>query len=335
MASRQIGIDLGTANILFYLRDHGIILSSPSVIAIDKDKDDVVAIGSAAKRMLGKTPKNIRVSRPIKDGVVADLEETTVLLHELFMKAELVSFFNRPDAVVSIPYGVTEVEKRAVETAVYEAGTRSVVLMEEPLAAAVGAGLKVLSAKGSMIVDIGGGTTETAVISLGDIAIARSEKIAGDDIDRAIVNYFYNEKRMLIGEGTAELLKIHIGTAHGMIDRGEKTVYGRSLENGLAMSISVGSREILYAIRPALASIVRQIQQTLEVTPPELTSDVCDSGIVLTGGGSLLPGLAEYATKELGIKVKLAQKPLESVCVGIGRMIDSEGELGKILRRRI
>lgn len=335
MASRQIGIDLGTANILFYLRDRGIILSSPSVIAIDKDKDDVVAIGSAAKRMLGKTPQNIRVSRPIKDGVVADLEETTVLLHELFMKAELISFFNRPDAVVSIPYGVTEVEKRAVETAVYEAGTRSVVLMEEPLAAAVGAGLKVLGAKGSMIVDIGGGTTETAVISLGDIAVARSEKVAGDDIDSAIVNYFYNEKRMLIGEGTAELLKIHIGTAHGMIDRGERAVYGRSLENGLAMSISVGSGEILYAIRPALTSIIRQIRQTLEITPPELTSDVCDSGIVLTGGGSLLPGLAEYATKELGIKVRLSQKPLESVCLGIGRMIDSEGELGKILRRRI
>ena len=335
MASRQIGIDLGSSNIMFYLRDHGIILSSPSVIAVDKDRDEVVEIGSAAKKMLGKTPKNIMVCRPIRDGVVADLEETTVLLHELFMKAELISFFNRPDAVVSIPYGVTEVEKRAVETAVYEAGTRSVVLMEEPLAAAVGAELKVLGAKGTMIVDIGGGSTESAVISLGDIAVARSEKIAGDDIDRAIVNYFYNEKRMLIGETTAELLKIHIGTAHRMIDRGEKTVYGRSLENGLAMMLSVGSGEILYAIRPALDSIIRQIQQTLEVTPPELTSDICDSGIVLTGGGSLLPGLAEYASKMLGIKVRIAPKPLESVCVGIGRMIDSEGELGKILRRRI
>ncbi len=333
--ARKMGIDLGTANTLFCLEGRGIILSSPSVVAVDKDKGKVLAVGSEAKKMLGKTPKNIRVSRPIKNGVIADLEDTTILIHELLMRAELISLFNRPSAVVGIPYGVTEVERRALETAVYEAGVREVLALEEPLAAAVGVGIRVTSPRGSMIVDIGAGTTETSVISLGDIAVCRSERIAGSDLDTAIVNYFYNEKRMVIGQATAELLKIHIGSANKLIDRGSRTVYGRSLDTGLAMSCEITSKEILYAIMPSLASLIHQIRLTLEITPPELTSDVCDRGIVFTGGGALLPGLADFASRELGIKVHIAKKPTESVCVGISRMIDSNGELAEILRKRI
>lgn len=332
--ARQIGIDLGTANTLFYLKGNGIVLTSPSVIAVDKQSGKTVAIGSEAKRMLGKTPPGIRVCCPINDGVVADPEETAFLIHELLLKAELISFFNRPDAVVSIPYGITGVEKQAVENALYDAGTKNTLLIEEPLAAAVGAGLKVLSPRGSMIVDIGGGTTEVAVISLGDIAVSRSQRIAGDDIDRAIVNYFYNEKRMEIGTMTAESLKIRIGSAHSGIKRGEMQVFGRSLDNGLARSVTVSSGEIFYAMRPTLASIIHQIRLTLESTPPELTSDICDRGITFTGGGARLAGIAQYAERELGIRVNVAQKPLESVCLGIGKMMESDGELGRILLRR-
>ena len=333
--ARQIGIDLGSANTLFYLKGNGIVLTSPSVIAVDRENGKTVAIGSEAKKMLGKTPPNIRVCCPISDSVVADPDETTFLLHELLLKAELVSFFNRPDAVVSIPYGITGVEKQAVETAVYEAGTKNIILVEAPLAAAVGAGLKVLSPRGSMIVDIGCGTTEVAVISLGDVAVSRSEKIAGDDIDSAIVNYFYNRKGMQIGNMTAELLKIRIGTAHPKINRGDMQVFGRNLENGLATSVTVNSREVFEAIRSTLATIVHQIRLTLAKTPPELTSDICDNGIVITGGTARLPGIAEYASYELGIRVRVADKPLESVSLGLGKMIESEGELGKILRNRI
>ena len=333
--ARRIGIDLGSANTLFYLQGNGIVLTSPTVIAVDREKGKTVAIGSEAKKLLGKTPQNIRVCCPIIDSVVADPDETTFLLHELLLKAELVSFFSRPDAIVSIPYGITGVEKQAVETAIYEAGTKNIILVEAPLAAAVGAGLKVLSPRGSMIVDIGSGTTEIAVTSLGDIAVSRSEKIAGDDIDAAVVNWFYNKKGIHIGNMTAELLKIRIGTAHPQINRGDMQVFGRNLENGLAASVNVTSREFYEAVKPTLSTIVHQIKLTLAKTPPELSSDVCDNGIVLTGGTARLPGIAEFASAELGIRVRVADQPLQSVALGLGRIMESSGELGKILRRRI
>lgn len=332
--ARQLGIDLGSANTLFHLKGNGIILTSPTVIAVDRENGKTVAIGSDAKRMLGKTPSNIRVCCPIIDSAVADPEETAFLLHELLLRAELVSFFNRPDATISVPYGITGVERQAVENAVYEAGTKNIVLVDAPLAAAIGAGLKVLSPRGAMIVDIGCGTTEVAVITLGDIAVSRSEKIAGDDIDSAIVNYFYNRRGMQIGNMTAELVKIKIGTAHPNINRGDMQVFGRDLENGLARSVTVTSREIYEAIKQTLATIVHQIRLTLAKTPPELTSDICDKGIVLTGGTARLPGIAEYASHELGIKVRVADKPLECVARGLGIMMESEGELGRILRNR-
>ena len=331
--ARQIGIDLGSANTLIYLKDNGIILSAPTVISIDKNTGKDICFGTQAKKMLGKTPKHIKVSRPVREGVISDMDDTTLLISRLLEKTELVSFFSRPDAYVCVPTKCTEVERRAVQTAIYEAGTRNVSLVQEPLAAAVGAGLRVLSARGCMIVDIGEGTTETAVISLGDIVVSRSQKIAGANLDKAIINYFRNDRRIEIGELTAERLKLKLGVAHAKINRGEAEVLGRNLNNGMVISSTASSKEILYAIKPALASIVHQIKLTLELTPPELMSDVLSNGIVLTGGGALLPGLAEYISSELKIKVMVAPKPLESVCIGIGKMLESEGELNKILYR--
>ena len=331
--ARQIGIDLGSANTLIYLKENGIILSAPTVISIDKNTGKDLCFGSQAKKMLGKTPKNIKVSRPVREGVIADMDDTTLFISRLLEKTELVSFFSRPDAYVCVPTKCTEVERRAVQTAIFEAGTRNASLVQEPLAAAVGAGLRVLSAKGCMIVDIGEGTTETAVISLGEIVVSRSQKIAGANLDKAIINYFYNDRRIEIGELTAERLKLKIGVAHQRINRGEAEVLGRNLSNGMVISSVASSKEILYAIKPALASIVHQIRLTLELTPPELTSDVLSNGIVLTGGGALLPGIAEYISSELKMRVTVAPKPLESVCIGIGKMLESEGELNKILYR--
>ena len=329
--ARQIGIDLGSANTLIYLRDNGIILSTPTVIAIDQNTGKDLCFGSQAKKMLGKTPSNIKVSKPVREGVVADMDDTTLLMTRLLEKTELVSFFSRPDAYVCVPCKSTEVERRAVQTAIYEAGTKNVTLVQEPLAAAVGAGLKVLSAKGRMIVDIGEGTTESAVISFGDIVVSRSQKIAGSQIDKAIINYFHNERRMEIGALSAERLKVKLGVASPKINRGEQPITGRNLENGMVLATTASSKEIYYAIKPILASIVHQIRLTLEATPPELTADVCNNGIVLTGGGALIPGIAECISAELGVKVSIAPHPLESVCTGIGKMLESDGNLNKIL----
>lgn len=329
--AKEIGIDLGSANTLVYLKDTGIILNVPTVISIDKNTGKELCVGMNAKKMLGKTPNHIKVSRPIAEGVINDMDDTTLFISRLLEKAELVSFFSRPDAYVCVPIKSTEVERRALQTAIYEAGTRNVSLVQEPLAAAIGAGLRVLNARGCMIVDIGAGTTECAVISRGEIVVSRSQKVAGSNLDRAIMSYFYNERRIEIGENTAERLKIKLAVARPKINRGEAQVLGRNLKNGMIIATQTNSKEIYQAIKPTLASIVNQIKLTLEATPPELTSDVCTSGIVLTGGGALIPGIAEYIGAELKMKVSVAPKPLESVCVGIGKMIDSNGELNKIL----
>lgn len=331
MATAQIGIDLGSANTLIYLKDKGIILTSPTVIATDRTSGKDIAIGSQAKKMLGKAPEFIKVSRPIREGVITDIDDATLLLTKLLERTELVSFFSHPEAYACVPIKSTEVERRAMQTAIYESGTKNVTLVSEPIAAAVGAGLKVLSAKGCMIVDIGEGTTESAVISHGDIVVSRSQKIAGSHIDRAIINYFRNERRIEIGDTTAERLKIRLATANMLVSRGDHPVIGRNLKNGMIIASSATSREIHYAIKPTLSSIVHQIKATLEEAPPELMSDICSSGIVLTGGSSLIPGLPEYISAELSVKVGVAQRPLESVCTGIGRMLESDGELGKML----
>lgn len=329
--AKQIGIDLGSANTLVYLKDEGIVISAPSVIAFDKATGRDLCFGNPAKKMLGKTPDTIRVSKPISEGVVSNMEDTTLFVSRLLERSELVSFFSRPDSFVCVPCKATDVERRAVQGAIFEAGTKNVTLVEEPLAAAIGAGMKVLSAKGRMVVDIGEGTTETAVISFGDIVVSRSQKIAGSHFDRAIINYFRNERRIDIGELTAEKIKIKVAVANPRINRGDCKVIGRNLSTGMVIATAATSREIYYAIKPLLQSVVHQIRLTLEETPPELTSDICNNGIILTGGGALIPGIAEYVSAELGVKVGIAPRPLESVCLGIGKMLDSEGELNKIL----
>jgi rod shape-determining protein MreB len=301
---------------------------------IERGTHDVIASGVSAKRMIGKTPSNIRALRPLKDGVITDLEVTSLMLHDFFAKLDMTSMFNRPSALVCIPYGITEVERRAVEDASYEAGARSVSLIEEPIAAAIGTGLKVAGARGNMIVDIGGGTTEVAVISLGGIVASNTLRVAGDAFDAAIVSYMKVRHSVLIGEATAELLKMRIGSAHPRYDRGELQVWGRSLRNGLAACITVQSGEIREAITEQLELIAASVKAALEETPPELSADIFDTGIMLTGGCSLIPGLPQLLEDSTGIRVRLSKHPFDSVCMGIGRCVETSDSSEFIRKRR-
>ena len=332
--AKIVGIDLGTANTLICTKAKGIVLRQPSVVAISKSDRELVALGTEARRMLGKTPEGILAFRPLKDGVIADPEVTAKMIRAYFEYTDSISLFTRPYAIVCIPYGVTEVEKRAVEDATFEAGARSVALIEEPLAAAIGTGLRVGGARGSMIVDIGGGTTEVAVISLGGIVASNSLRVAGDEFDEAIIAYLRRRRGILIGDASAELLKKRIGSAHSTADRGELEVCGRSLDNGLGMVLNVQSGEIREAIAPNLEQIVLGIKKTLEQTPPELSADIYDFGIMLTGGGALMRGIDKLIAERTGIKVHVAQRPLDSVCAGILRVIQSEGKMGDLLQYR-
>jgi len=332
--AKLIGVDLGTANTLICTKGKGIILRSPSVVAISKANREIVALGPEARRMLGKTPEGILAFRPLKDGVIADPDVTEKMLHSFFEITDSLAIFSRPSVIACIPYGVTEVEKSAVESAVYKAGARSVALIEEPLAAALGTGLRVGGAKGSMIVDIGGGTTEVAVISLGGVVASHSIRIAGDELDDAIVTYLRQTRNILIGDTTAEELKLRIGSAHPSTDRGSMDVCGRNLRTGLGSTISVSSGEVRMAMTEPFDDIIRAIKSTLEETPPELSSDIYDYGIMLTGGGALLPGVDRLIRERTGIRVTVAKRPLESVCMGIFRVIESEGRLGGLLHYR-
>lgn len=331
---KKIGIDLGTANTLIYMGGKGIILRAPSVVAIEKQTSKVVAVGLEAKKMIGKTPGTITAYRPLKDGVIADFDVTSMMIHQFLEHIDAGGFFNRPSVIICIPYGCTEVEKRAVEDATLEAGVKSVSLIEEPIAAAIGSGLRVSGARGSMIVDIGGGTTEVAVISLGGIVVSNSLRVAGDELDEAIVQYVRDKYSVLIGEGSAELLKKRIGSVHPSINRGALKVYGRSLRSGLGAEIEVSSAGIREALSGKVEEIIDTIKKTLEQTPPELSADIYDLGIMLTGGGTLLGGLATIITERTGIRVTLAKHPLEAVCLGIGRVIESSGAIGGALRSR-
>ena len=332
--AKIVGIDLGTANTLICTKGKGIVLRSPSVVAISKADRSVVALGKEARRMLGKTPEGILAFRPLKDGVIADPEVTSKMIRAFFEYTDSISLFARPSAIVCIPFGVTEVEKRAVEDATFEAGARSVALIEEPLAAAIGTGLRVGGARGSMIVDIGGGTTEVAVISLGGIVASNSVRVAGDEFDEAIISYLRRRRGILIGSATAEALKIRIGSAHPACDSGEMEVCGRSLDSGLGAVMKIRSSEVREAISGNLEQIIYAIKKTLEQTPPELSADIYDFGIMLSGGGALLRGIDRLITERTGIQVKIAERPLESVCAGILRVIESEGKLGSLLQYR-
>lgn len=332
--SKNIGIDLGTSNIIIYAKGKGIVLREPSVVAVESRGGRVVAVGSEAKMMLGKTPGSIRAVHPLKDGVIAEFDFAAKMLRDMFGRVSGNALFSRPRVVICIPYGVTEVEKRAVEDVTLEAGAQSVALIEEPIAAASGAGLRVADARGSMIIDIGGGTTEVAVLSLGGIVLSNSIRVAGDSLDESIVAYIKRKYNVLIGDVTAEELKIRLGSVLETTDRGAMEIRGRNLLNGLPAILTVTSAEIREAIGEEITHIVDCIRNTLETTPPELSSDIYDSGIVMTGGGALIAGLPQLVAQTTAIRVLVAKNPLDSVAVGIGHVIEADmGGVGNFKNR--
>ena len=331
MFSKDIGIDLGTANTLVYLRGKGIIMREPSVVALDTKTDEVRSVGHEAKAVIGRTPGSIMAVRPLKDGVIADFDITANMLARFIKKVCGNSMFFRPRVVICIPSGVTEVERRAVKEAALKAGARQVSVIEEPMAAAIGAGLPISEPSGSMVVDIGGGTSEVAVISLGGIVAARSVRVGGDEFDQAIIAYIKRKYNLLIGERTAEQIKIEIGSAYELEEEKEMEIKGRNLVDGLPKNITVHSEEIRDALAESLQKVVDAIKETLERTPPELSADIIDHGIMLTGGGALLRGLDELVHRETGIDVHVAETPLDCVAAGTGAVLDHIDLLGDVL----
>ena len=321
--SRDMGIDLGTANTLIYVKGKGIVLREPSVVAINKDVKKVMAIGNEAKDMIGRTPGNIVAIRPLKDGVIADFDITHTMLRKFIEKVSPKSAFTSPRIFVCFPSGVTEVEKRAIEEATKHAGARDVLLMEEPMAAAIGAGLPVHEPTGSMIVDIGGGTTEVAVVSLGGIVTSKSLRIAGDELDQAIISYIKKEYNLMIGERTAENVKIQLGSAYDMGEENSMEIRGRDLISGLPKVINITESEVRDALREPIVSIIDSIKTTLEKTPPELASDIMDKGIMLAGGGAMLKGLDQLINIETHMPVHIAESPLDCVALGTGKALDT------------
>ncbi len=322
---RDIGIDLGTANTLVHVGGRGVILREPSVVAINKDNGEVMAVGEEAKRMLGRTPSHIVATRPLKDGVIADFEQTERML-QYFISKVSNRFLLRRTVVVGIPSGVTEVERRAVIEASRNAGATQAYVIEEPMAAAFGAGLPVDEPSGSMIVDIGGGTTEVAVISLGGIVHSRSIRIAGDELDEAISSYVRRAYNLYIGDRTAEMTKIEIGSAYALEQELQITIKGRDLVTGLPRSAVITSEEVRMAIQEPLNAIVEAVKLTLEATPPELAADAMDHGIVLAGGGALLRGLDRLISEETMMPVIIAKDPLSCVVIGTGMVVEAMHE---------
>ena len=322
MFSKDIGIDLGTANTLVFMKGKGIVIREPSVVAVDVRTDSVLAVGDSAKEMIGRTPGSIVAVRPLKDGVIADFDTTAVMLKHFIKKAVKSGIFSKPRVVVCIPSGVTEVERRAVEDAARQAGAKDVELIEEPMAAAIGAGLPVSEPTGSMVVDIGGGTSEVAVISLGDIVAACSVRVAGDKFDESIISYIKRKYNLLIGERTAESIKIKIGSAHPYEDEGSVEIKGRNLIDGLPKNIVIEASEVREALEDPINTIIDAIKSTLEDTPPELSADIIDHGIMLTGGGALLRNLDVLISKETHMPVYIAENPLDCVVAGTGKRLE-------------
>lgn len=323
--SKDIGIDLGTANTLVFMKGKGIVMREPSVVAVDVRSDTVLAVGSRAKEMIGRTPGSIVAVRPLKDGVIADFDITATMLKHFIKKASKTNGgFGRPRIVVCIPSGVTEVERRAVEDAARQAGSSSVELIEEPMAAAIGAGLPIEEPTGNMVVDIGGGTSEVAVISLGDIVTSCSVRVAGDKFDEAIVSYIRKKHNLLIGERTAEDIKIRIGSAYPVeeLENALVEVKGRNLLDGLPKNVTLSTPEVREALSDPLMTIIDAVKNTLEKTPPELAADIIDHGIMLTGGGALLSGLDMLMAQETGMPVHVADNPLDCVADGTGKRLE-------------
>lgn len=319
----EVGIDLGTANVLVYIKGKGVVLEEPSVVAINRDTNEIVAVGEEARQMLGRTPSNIVAVRPLRDGVISDYDVTERMLKHFIRRTCGSGGFFKPRIMVCVPSGVTEVEKRAVKEAAMEAGGKSVYLMEEPVAAAIGAGLDISKPNGVMIIDIGGGTTDVAVIALGGIVTSNSVKVAGDKFDEAIVKYMRKEHKLYIGERTAEEMKMTIGTAYPREMVVVQECRGRDLVTGLPKSIEITSKQMMEALEEPLQIICETVHAVLERTPPELAADISNSGIVMTGGGALLHGLDRRIEERTGIPVRVAEDPMSCVAIGTGKALNS------------
>ena len=320
--SKDIGIDLGTANTLVFMKGKGIVMREPSVVAVDVRTDTVLAVGAAAKEMIGRTPGSIVAVRPLKDGVIADFDITATMLKHFIRQTVKPSIFSKPKVIVCIPSGVTDVERRAVEDTARQAGAGDVKLIEEHMAAAIGAGLPVFEPTGSLVVDIGGGTSEVAMISLGDIVTACSVRVAGDKFDESIIQYVKKKYNLLIGERTAEEIKIKIGSAYPYEGEGDMQIKGRNLVDGLPKNVVISAAEVRDALADPLSVIVEAIRSTLEKTPPELSADIIDHGIMLTGGGALLRGLDFLVAQETNMPVHVAERPLDCVAEGTGKRLE-------------
>jgi rod shape-determining protein MreB and related proteins len=328
---RDMAVDLGTANTLVYVRGRGVLLNEPSVVALNSQTYEILAVGHEAKRMLGRTPDSITAIRPMRDGVIADFESTEQMLRLFIQRVHRRRYFAKPRLVVCVPSGITSVEQRAVKEAGYQAGARRVYIVEEPMAAAIGAGLPVHEATGNMVVDVGGGTTEVAVISLGGIVTSLSIRTAGDDFDQALVSWFKKEHSLLLGERTAEQVKVELGSAFPRPDEPEADIRGRDMVSGLPRTVTVASAEIRRALEEPLNAVVDAVRTTLDKTPPELAGDIMDRGLVLTGGGGLLRGLDERLRHETGMPVHVADDPLHSVAMGAGKCVEEFEALQQVL----
>ena len=329
--SKDIGIDLGTANILVTLKGKGIVLKEPSVVAINRRNGNIVATGNEAKEMLGRTPEQIKAVRPMKDGVIADFTATQLMLKNIIGKVGKRYNIGRPRVVVGVPSGITEVEERAVEEAVMQAGAREVYLIEEPMAAAIGASLDVGEPSGNIIVDIGGGTTEVAVISLGGIVVSHSLRVAGDELDEEIVNYIKREMNLAVGDTTAEQIKMQLGCAMPLMTEMSMEIRGRDLTTGLPKNMTITSTQVEDAIKESITKIVEMVKLTLEKTPPELAADIMEKGIVLAGGGALIKNLDKLLSIETGMPVYVADEPLDCVVRGAGKTLEDIERLGRVL----
>lgn len=330
MFSSDLAVDLGTANTLIYVKGRGVVSSEPSVVAINSNTKEILAIGQEAKNMLGRTPANISAVRPMKDGVIADYDTTEKMIRYFILKVHNRRSLVRPRMVICIPSGVTQVEKRAVKDSAIQAGAREVYLIEEPMAAAIGAGLPIQEPSGNMVVDIGGGTTEVAVISLSGIVYANSVRVGGDEMDDNIVNYIKRQYNLLIGTATAEDLKIKLGSAFPLENEIKTEIKGRDLVTGIPKTIEISDSEIREALKEAIAKIVDAVRIALEQTPPELSADIVDRGIVLTGGGALLKNLDKRLSHETGLPIIVSDDPLKAVALGSGRVLDDLELLKKV-----
>ncbi|MGG0464155.1 rod shape-determining protein [Priestia aryabhattai] len=332
MLAKDIGIDLGTANVLIHVKGKGIVLNEPSVVAIDKNTNRVLAVGEEARRMVGRTPSNIIAIRPLKDGVIADFEITESMLKHFINKLNVKGFLSKPRILICCPTNITSVEQKAIREAAEKSGGKTIYLEEEPKVAAIGAGMDIFQPSGNMVVDIGGGTTDVAVLSMGDIVTAASIKMAGDRFDAEILQYIKQKYKLLIGERTAEEIKVKIGTVFPKARNKELDIRGRDMVSGLPRTVTVYSEEVEEALRESVSVIVQASKSVLERTPPELSADIIDRGVILTGGGALLHGMDQLLAEELKVPVLIAENPMGCVAVGTGIMLDN---IDKLSRRNI